>query len=220
MKSSLQGAHAALHAQVHQVTKAKRFACAVCGVRPPPLSFNHLFSLLSHFCSSSYLSHFCSSSHLRMQRLYTSAALQAKQSVRRAYATSGKAKDCREVVQRLNLSRQWRDEARGAAALDAAHRRSWSPDLLENRDVKVQGSKSIGGWSTYLQARPPGRSGGSRRCLARASPGTPRPARRRPPCQSRLRSRTTASSQCCRRPLPSARSAATLRPQARIVLRH
>jgi len=93
--------------------------------------------------------------HLRMQRHYTNAAAQAKQSVRRAYATSGKAKDCREVVQRLNLGRQRRDEARGAAALDAAHRRSWSPDHLETRDVKVHGSKSIGGWSAYLQARPP-----------------------------------------------------------------
>lgn len=81
--------------------------------------------------------------------------MQAKQSVRRVYAVSAKARDVREVVQHLNLCRQQRDCARDAAALEAAAC-AWQAEPDEEQQTAAHPRstpRSTGGWDEFLQAR-------------------------------------------------------------------
>lgn len=81
--------------------------------------------------------------------------MQAKQSVRRVYAVSAKAKDMREVVKRLNLFRQERDCARDAAALEAAAR-AWQAGLDGEQQTAPHlrsTPRSTRAWDVFLQAR-------------------------------------------------------------------
>ncbi len=80
--------------------------------------------------------------------------MQAKQSVRRVYALSAKAKDVREVVTRLNLCRQQRDCARDAAVLEAAAC-AWQAGLDKEQHTAANPSsvpRSTRAWDVFLQA--------------------------------------------------------------------
>ena len=81
--------------------------------------------------------------------------MQAKQSVRRVYAVSAKAKDVREVVQHLNLCRQQRDCARDAAALEAAACARQAEPEGEQQTAEHPRStpRSTGAWDQFMQAR-------------------------------------------------------------------
>ena len=82
--------------------------------------------------------------------------MQAKQSVRRVYAVSAKAKDVREAVQQLNLCRQQRDCARDAAALEAAAN-AWRNEPAGERQCAANPRstpRSTGAWDQFLKARP------------------------------------------------------------------
>ena len=136
-------------AQVQQVKKVNKFTCAACGVRleccgivygkEKRVFTNQLQPLSSSEPAGTKLD----------------IKMQAKQSVRRVYAVSAKARDVREVVQHLNLCRQQRDCARDAAALEAAAI-DWQTEPAGGQQTATQPRStpcSTGTWDEFLQVR-------------------------------------------------------------------